>query len=323
MRDKKKKDHIIYTAILYEYIHILLKEHNMLEFFIEGQRSTYGKIQHPKFDLLNIISDAYYERQVDDITIIPISISYDRVLEADSFPYELIGERKVKESFGRVIQTLMQTRKDYGRIFVNFLNPISIKSFTNKYIEKKPYLEPFMKEENRKEIVHSLGYTIIHQVVEKTIIVPTSIVASILLMHRRGISESILASKVEWLAEQIKGRGGKIGGIDDSITFIGVQKAMMHINSLVKRKKDMFDPFIEPKDNFKDLLLLNYYKNMLLHVFFSESLVACVLFSFGQLIAFKEGVELERFHQHFSFLQNLLKDEVITRHKYETKEQTL
>ena len=36
MRDKKKKDHIIYKAILHEYIHILLKEHNMLEFFIEG-----------------------------------------------------------------------------------------------------------------------------------------------------------------------------------------------------------------------------------------------------------------------------------------------
>ena len=79
-----------------------------------------------------------------------------------------------------------------------------------------------MKDENRKEVVHSLGYTIIHQVVENTIIVPTSIVASILLMHRRGISESILASKSEWLAEQIKTRKGQIGGVDESITFIGV-----------------------------------------------------------------------------------------------------
>ena len=70
----------------------------------------------------------------------------------------------------------------------------------------------------------------------------------------------------------------------------------MHISSLIKRKKDMFDPFIEPKDNFKDLLLLTYYKNMLLHVFFSESLAACVLMSFGNLIAFQEGVKFDSFY---------------------------
>ena len=29
---------------MYEYIHLHLKDHNFLHFFIEGKRSTYGKI---------------------------------------------------------------------------------------------------------------------------------------------------------------------------------------------------------------------------------------------------------------------------------------
>jgi glycerone phosphate O-acyltransferase/fatty acyl-CoA reductase len=83
-----------------------LKDNNLIEFFIEGRRSTYGKILQPKFDLLNIICEALFERRVEDITIIPVSFSYDRVMEADSFPYELIGEKRVKESFARIIKTV-------------------------------------------------------------------------------------------------------------------------------------------------------------------------------------------------------------------------
>ena len=33
----------------------------------------------------------------------------------------------------------------------------------------------------------------------------------------------------------------------------------------------MFDPFLEPKNDFKSLLLLSYYKNMILHLFMNVS----------------------------------------------------
>jgi len=56
--------------------------------------------------MLKIICNCYFDRKVEDITIIPMSFSYDRVLEADSFPYELTGESKVKESFSRVVKTI-------------------------------------------------------------------------------------------------------------------------------------------------------------------------------------------------------------------------
>ena len=43
----------------------------------------------------------------------------------------------------------------------------------------------------------------------------------------------------------------------------------------------MFDPFLEPKQDFKNILILSYYKNMLLHLFVNESLTVITLMSFG------------------------------------------
>lgn len=45
-----------------------------------------------------MVLDAFFSGQVPDITIIPVNISYDRVLEEVLFAYELLGIAKPKES---------------------------------------------------------------------------------------------------------------------------------------------------------------------------------------------------------------------------------
>lgn len=42
--------------------------------------------------------------QKKDIKFIPITINYDTVYEGESFPLELLGESKVKESMARVLK---------------------------------------------------------------------------------------------------------------------------------------------------------------------------------------------------------------------------
>ena len=83
----------------------------------------------------------------------------------------------------------------------------------------------------------------------------------------------------------------------------------------------MFDPFIEPKSDFKNILLLSYYKNMILHLFMNESLVAIVLISFGESLSLKEGVSFERFYTKFVFLQNIIQNEVLIRRRYYTRDE--
>lgn len=71
---------------------------------MEGNRSRTGKIMAPKFGLLGIIVDTVAEKKILDATLIPMSINYENVMEADTYPLELLGESKVRESFIRLIE---------------------------------------------------------------------------------------------------------------------------------------------------------------------------------------------------------------------------
>jgi len=46
-------------------------------------------------------------------------------------------------------------------------------------------------------IITNLGYDILHLMQEKLVIMPTYIISTIILLHRRGILENTLISKFE------------------------------------------------------------------------------------------------------------------------------
>jgi len=51
----------IYFAIFSEYVKQLLRDHNSMEWFIEGTRSRTGKMLHPKTGMLSICTDVYFD----------------------------------------------------------------------------------------------------------------------------------------------------------------------------------------------------------------------------------------------------------------------
>lgn len=48
--------------------------------------------------LLNIVMEPFFKREVFDTYLVPISISYDKILEETLYVYELLGVPKPKES---------------------------------------------------------------------------------------------------------------------------------------------------------------------------------------------------------------------------------
>ena len=54
--------------------------------------------------MLNIIVDAVLENKVPDVCIVPITINYEKVLEGDTYPNELMGEERIKESLIRLMK---------------------------------------------------------------------------------------------------------------------------------------------------------------------------------------------------------------------------
>lgn len=47
---------------------------------------------NPKFGILNIVTDLYFEKKVKNLNYVPIALNYERVLEGETFPFELLGE---------------------------------------------------------------------------------------------------------------------------------------------------------------------------------------------------------------------------------------
>ena len=48
--------------------------------------------------MLSAALEPYFKSQIADIMVIPVSISYDRILEESLYAYELLGVPKPKES---------------------------------------------------------------------------------------------------------------------------------------------------------------------------------------------------------------------------------
>jgi glycerol-3-phosphate O-acyltransferase len=64
-----------------------------------------------------------------NVKVVPISISYEKVLEAELYSNELMGEQKTKESLQGLIRASKILRLNFGRISVIFNDPLSLKQF--------------------------------------------------------------------------------------------------------------------------------------------------------------------------------------------------
>lgn len=67
--------------------------------------------------------------KIVDAVIIPITINYEKVLEGDTYPYELMGETKVKESLGRLIKAARLLSQNYGKVFIEVCQPIIMSQY--------------------------------------------------------------------------------------------------------------------------------------------------------------------------------------------------
>ena len=81
----------LYKAIFTEYVTQLAMDKAVMEFFAEGTRSRTNKMLDPKFGIVSILTNTYFDKKCEEITFIPTTINYTRTLEDSSFPGELTG----------------------------------------------------------------------------------------------------------------------------------------------------------------------------------------------------------------------------------------
>ncbi|OGW76531.1 MAG: hypothetical protein A3J72_01045 [Nitrospirae bacterium RIFCSPHIGHO2_02_FULL_40_19] len=198
--------------------------------------------------LLSIMVDCLTKNKLSEATFIPVSISYEKLLEANQYRRELEGAEKKAESRRDLLSGLSILKKRYGRVFVNFDEPISFLDFY---------------QENQAEQVKVLAHRIISGIQRCTVITPISIVAMALLGSRRRI---LSRAQLEWSVKKIS-------------NYVHIPKPSLEpvLQGLLQDKllvSEQVGRRVYYRVPEQSALSLDYYKNNLIHHFVADSILA-------------------------------------------------
>jgi glycerol-3-phosphate O-acyltransferase len=123
-------DDPLYRYVLREYVGYVLEKRFNLSWAIEGTRSRTGKMLPPRLGLLSYAADAYLDGRVDDILLLPVSITFDQLDEIAEYARYAQGGQKKPEGFGWLYGFIKaQGAHHYGKIYVRFGEPVSMREF--------------------------------------------------------------------------------------------------------------------------------------------------------------------------------------------------
>jgi len=117
----------VYRLALREFVGRLAEQRRPVRWFIEGTRSRTGKLAPPRLGLLSYVVDAYLEGRVDDLCLLPVSVSYDQLHEVEEFAGEARGAAKQPETLGWLLRFIRAQRGRFGAIYVRFGQPVSLR----------------------------------------------------------------------------------------------------------------------------------------------------------------------------------------------------
>uniref|UniRef100_A0A674AI36 Glycerol-3-phosphate acyltransferase 1, mitochondrial n=1 Tax=Salmo trutta TaxID=8032 RepID=A0A674AI36_SALTR len=292
-----KKD-VLYRSLLYVE---LLRQQQFLEVFLEGTRSRSGKPSPARAGMLSIVVDALCNGVIPEVMVVPVGISYDRILEGN-YNSEQLGKPKKNESlWGVACGVLRMLRKNYGCVRVDFTQPFSLKVRTESETsllemfpppfvcwfrpdqaqfegeqEEQPNSRDLSDEPWRRQVIANLAKHVLFTANKSSAVMSTHIVACLLLYrHRQGVALSKLVEDFFNMKEEILSRDFDLGfsGNSEDVVMHALHLLDNCVNVTSTNRNTEFT--IAPSKTVPALFELNFYSNGLFHVFISDAIIAC------------------------------------------------
>uniref|UniRef100_A0A915DK78 Phospholipid/glycerol acyltransferase domain-containing protein n=1 Tax=Ditylenchus dipsaci TaxID=166011 RepID=A0A915DK78_9BILA len=229
----------LYREVLNTYMTTLLKHGMSIEFFLEGTRSRFGKALLPKNGLISNIVAAVREKEIPDVFIVPVGISYDNILEG-IFHDELMGVRKKKESVWVLfvvslvalvaeedVELLWSISEHLEKLSANIVKHkglINLKHETNpfSYRELVPW-HNFVDEPMERMLIRAVGYDAVYQAQRSKPINVAALTSLLFLCNHRKqpvlLKDFLVDLKL--LIEEVHYLGYYVVGWDQNIVDIG------------------------------------------------------------------------------------------------------
>uniref|UniRef100_A0A8C5EFT7 Glycerol-3-phosphate acyltransferase 1, mitochondrial n=1 Tax=Gouania willdenowi TaxID=441366 RepID=A0A8C5EFT7_GOUWI len=255
-----KRD-VLYRSLLHAYTEELLRQQQFLEVYLEGTRSRSGKPSPARAGMLSIVVDTLLLGSIKDVLVVPIGISYDRIIEGN-YNSEQLGKPKKNESlWGIACGVFRMLRKNYGCVRVDFNQPFSLKEYLDT--QRNRHVPPPM----------SLEHTLMPAIISSSAIMSTHIVACLLLYrHRQGVALSKLVEDFFNMKEEILSRDFDLGFSGNSEDVVMRALHLLENCVIVTSSANRNGEFtIAPSQTVPALFELNFYSNGLFHVFIPDS----------------------------------------------------
>jgi glycerol-3-phosphate O-acyltransferase len=233
----------------------------------------------PKLGLLSILISAFKNGACEDMIFVPIYIGYDRIIEERSYLHELGGGQKEPENFFQVIRARKFLKKRYGKIYIQFHEPISLNQLLSRY--NQPLGQMTSKEKNA--LIRNLGHRVLNAINRVTVVTPHAVVASAILNSPKetfSFSEllDVNAIYLKYLAVQ-KAKladtlvSDRLRAFEQVLDLYTQRKFIEKIDK-DKKAKDVEQHFLIKEDR---RLHLEYYKNNCIAFFIPAAYTAMAI----------------------------------------------
>ena len=273
----------LYTSVFKEYLFNILSRNTPLEYFIEGGRSRTGRLLPPKTGMLAMTVHSHLRGRAKPIVFIPTYVGYERLMEGATYVGEMNGKAKESESIWGIVQTLKKIERIFGKVHVNFGEPVFLDDLLKAHGADKIKIEhnddPIPQEISNA--VNSSANAILENINRAVVINPVSLLSLILLATpKHTLDEEICVKQLDTYRNLLTaipydGRTQVTPLSGKEIIAYGLKL------KLIKRVPHVLGDIIAIADN--QAVLLTYFRNNILHAFVLPSLIAALVEHNGRI----------------------------------------
>jgi glycerone phosphate O-acyltransferase len=164
-------------------------------------RSRTSKFLLPKQGMFATCLECLLKGQVTDIYVVPISVTYERLLEEQLYANELLGIPKPKETLSGLMKARSIMNQSYGTIIINFAQPLSMRDllYQDKFNLNRltNVMRPrfiFQVTPDESKAIEACSHDILEHVSNGLVIQPISLICTVLL--QKPINQEISATEL-------------------------------------------------------------------------------------------------------------------------------
>ncbi|WP_438865527.1 glycerol-3-phosphate 1-O-acyltransferase PlsB [Neptunicella sp.] len=293
----------LYTAVFREYLEQLFNRGYSVKYYPEGGRSRTGRLLPPKTGMLAMTVQSMFKGLKRPISLVPVYIGYEHVMEVASYLKELRGKDKKKESFWQIFSAIRKL-KNYGTGYLNFGEPINLGQFMDKC--QPDWRDEVLQNPDKKPtwltpMVNKLATDVMQRINQATAVNGMNLISLCLLAaDKHALTESEL--------HQCLGDYLQLLQQAPYSQLVTLPENSAH--SLLEQTLSL-DKFTVQDDSFGRIISLNepaaiamtYYRNNILHLFVIPGLIAAMVIA-------NNGMQKQQIIDRVALLFPLLKKEL-------------